>query len=397
LPEPSFTVSREDTLLDSGFESRLDPVEPWLSFPDPQVKILDFGLAKEVHGENCLTRSGVILGSVDFLSPEQASGAALDARSDLYSVGIILYQLLTGNLPLWDEDILRTLRNHMEGEVPPVRVVNHGVDARLEEFTMRLLKRNPGERFQNAEDASRGFGNAVRSPRPPREASKVLYEVLRSASRAEPCENGRENSEDKMQCDWSLLDGLSETEREVVVQAALIGDEFPLGLVSAPEFPSGSSLRDMLNAPGCGKIVQEVSGDPDLYRFRHPSAREALLSSLTAKTRKKMFLRIAKRIELHRTACDALASAPVLCGRSENESFWERILRYIPRVAEQLAEARDFRSAAGLYATFLELWSKLPEPVRASLQEKAANALLEIGRLSDRMARVSRGESSRPC
>jgi serine/threonine protein kinase len=152
--------------------------EPWLSFPRPQVKLLDFGLAKEKTLSERLTKTGVILGSVDFLSPEQAVGARLDERSDLYSLGVILYQILSGRLPFWDEDVLKTLLKHVHEEAPPIRSFNPGVDPRFEHLTLKLLRKDPDERVPGAEECARFLDEMKGRNARPRQASIALQAAL---------------------------------------------------------------------------------------------------------------------------------------------------------------------------------------------------------------------------
>ena len=131
------------------------------------VKVCDFGIAKlsdprafqtENNGK-VLTSSGTLIGTPEYMSPEQARGDALDARSDVYSVGIILYQLLVGHVPFSAENALGVVLKQVTDEpVPPSRV-RPGVNARLEAICMRALKKSCDDRYQTAKEMRRDLRN----------------------------------------------------------------------------------------------------------------------------------------------------------------------------------------------------------------------------------------------
>jgi serine/threonine-protein kinase len=124
------------------------------------VKILDFGLAKLVHQSEGtqLTNSGFALGTPGYMSPEQARGAESDERSDLYSVGVILYHLVTGRKPFMADSPLAVLRMHMDdAPVPPTKVVAKACSAELERVILRAMAKEPKARFQSAADFARAL------------------------------------------------------------------------------------------------------------------------------------------------------------------------------------------------------------------------------------------------
>ncbi|WP_375773836.1 protein kinase [Archangium gephyra] len=120
------------------------------------VKVLDFGIAKiqDAEGEGpALTRTGFVCGTPEYMSPEQARGATLDHRSDLYAVGVILYQLLTGRLPFESDSAVGYATKHLTEEpLPPSRKRSDiRVSPAMERLIMRALSKSPDDRPQDAE------------------------------------------------------------------------------------------------------------------------------------------------------------------------------------------------------------------------------------------------------
>jgi formylglycine-generating enzyme required for sulfatase activity len=115
-----------------------------------RVKILDFGLARPTETDNELTRQGTILGSPSFMSPEQARGKPLDGRSDLFSLGCVLYRLLTGELPFTAPDTLALLYALSNVAHRPVRELNPEVPEIVAEMVDRLMAKDPEDRPTSA-------------------------------------------------------------------------------------------------------------------------------------------------------------------------------------------------------------------------------------------------------
>jgi eukaryotic-like serine/threonine-protein kinase len=124
------------------------------------VKVLDFGLAKSVDASAFPssrglasfepTAAGVIMGTVAYMSPEQASGRPMDARSDVFSLGIVLYQMLTGSNPFEAENTMSTLERVYAAQPEPVTLFRQGTPAALEWCIDKALRKKPEDRFPNA-------------------------------------------------------------------------------------------------------------------------------------------------------------------------------------------------------------------------------------------------------
>ncbi|MCI0413998.1 protein kinase [bacterium] len=123
-----------------------------------QLKILDFGLAKVLRQpqEGLLqpvipqTQSGILLGTVQYLSPEQALGRSIDGRSDIFSLGTVLYQLATGRLPFQGQNAIEMIENILHVEPEPPTKVNREVSPMLEYITLKCLQKDPAARYQSA-------------------------------------------------------------------------------------------------------------------------------------------------------------------------------------------------------------------------------------------------------
>ncbi len=127
--------------------------------------ITDFGVARSL-GATGLTHSGVIIGTPEYLSPEQARGDAVDARSDLYAIGLILYEMLAGVLPFTAGTPAETVMQRIVRQPPSLAKARPDLPPWLQTFADRLLKLNPAHRFPSAREALRAL-ETRKVPRPP--------------------------------------------------------------------------------------------------------------------------------------------------------------------------------------------------------------------------------------
>ncbi|MFJ8541606.1 protein kinase [Streptomyces sp. NPDC093586] len=116
------------------------------------VKVMDFGIARAMQsGVTSMTQTGMVVGTPQYLSPEQALGRGVDARSDLYSVGIMLFQLVTGRLPFDADSPLAIAYAHVQENPVAPSSVNRALPPAVDALVARALKKNPNERFPSAE------------------------------------------------------------------------------------------------------------------------------------------------------------------------------------------------------------------------------------------------------
>ena len=122
--------------------------------PSGQVKVTDFGIARAfgAAGDTNLTQTGSVMGTAAYFSPEQAQGHAVDPRSDLYSLGCVLYEMLASRPPFTGETSMGIAVQHVQKAPEPPSSVNHRIPPGIEAITMRLLAKNPNDRYPSAED-----------------------------------------------------------------------------------------------------------------------------------------------------------------------------------------------------------------------------------------------------
>jgi hypothetical protein len=126
-----------------------------------EVKVADFGIAKAL-GKRDRTQAGVIKGKLDFMSPEQATGATLDARSDVFSVGTVLYLLATGRRPFAGGTDLETLTRIQNAVFDPPEKVRSQLAPQVAALISRAMRRAPGDRYQSADEMMRDVETALR-------------------------------------------------------------------------------------------------------------------------------------------------------------------------------------------------------------------------------------------
>ena len=120
--------------------------------PEALVKVTDFGIAQAVASEDHLAEAGSVMGTATYFSPEQAEGRAVDGRSDIYSLGVVLYEMLAGRPPFVGDSPLAVSSQHVHGTVAPLAQVNPAVPADLDAIVMKALAKNPAGRYATADD-----------------------------------------------------------------------------------------------------------------------------------------------------------------------------------------------------------------------------------------------------
>ncbi|MDP9006077.1 MAG: Stk1 family PASTA domain-containing Ser/Thr kinase [Actinomycetota bacterium] len=120
--------------------------------PNGQVKVADFGIARAVSTQENLTQAGTVMGTATYFSPEQARGEAVDPRSDVYSLGVVLYEMLTGRPPFTGDSPVAVAYKHVQETPQPPRARNPRIPGALEAIVLQAMAKETAERYASAED-----------------------------------------------------------------------------------------------------------------------------------------------------------------------------------------------------------------------------------------------------
>ena len=149
---------------------------------DDVVKLSDFGIARAVSSQTVsMTQPGMVMGSVYYISPEQAQGHELAATSDLYSFGVVLYQMLAGSLPYTGESPITIALKHVSSPVPELDLETLSVAPALAAIVRKLLQKTPTDRFASAIDVARALRQARENP-----LVTLPFDVRAAATSASP-------------------------------------------------------------------------------------------------------------------------------------------------------------------------------------------------------------------
>jgi serine/threonine-protein kinase len=119
---------------------------------DGLVKVTDFGIARAVNTEESLTQTGAVMGTATYFSPEQAEGIGVDSRSDIYSLGVVLYEMVAGRPPFLGESPVAVASKHVRDQPPPLHELASTVPADLEAVIMKAMAKSPDQRYATADD-----------------------------------------------------------------------------------------------------------------------------------------------------------------------------------------------------------------------------------------------------
>jgi serine/threonine-protein kinase len=121
------------------------------------VKVVDFGLAAVNDADARLTKTGILLGTPTYMAPEQVRARTIDARTDIYSLGVIMYEIFTGRPPYVADDPMAVLFQHVEGNPTPPRQLRLDMPPGLEAIILKAMWVDPAKRFQTMDDLRRGI------------------------------------------------------------------------------------------------------------------------------------------------------------------------------------------------------------------------------------------------
>jgi serine/threonine protein kinase len=141
------------------------------------VKVMDFGIAKVV-GTRGMTRTGMQLGTPAYMAPEQIQNKPIDTRTDIYALGITLYQMLSGQLPFQHESDFETMNSHVAAAPPPMKQMFAYAPVQYQNVVMKALEKDPNYRFQTVEEFSAALDNPESVPAPGSAATVVSPSVV---------------------------------------------------------------------------------------------------------------------------------------------------------------------------------------------------------------------------
>lgn len=124
--------------------------------------LMDFGLAKILEGTTALTGSGAILGTPEYIAPEQALGMTPTPQSDIYALGVMLYEMVTGQVPFQADTPLAVALKHIHDPLPLPREINAELSPAIENVILKALAKEPSERYEKASDLADAFAQAIR-------------------------------------------------------------------------------------------------------------------------------------------------------------------------------------------------------------------------------------------
>ncbi|MCK5375980.1 MAG: AAA family ATPase, partial [Acidobacteria bacterium] len=239
------------------------------------VKIVDFGLAVRERGVR-ITQEGGIAGTVDYMAPEQALGRELDGRTDLYALGVMLYEFTTSRLPFEGDNALAILSQHLHAPVVPPRTYRADLPAYIEDTILRLLAKDPDDRFATAAEVAAVLTQSPDAAAVPAPAgvSAALGGLVRGRM------VGRDSEIDALRRSWSETtlgrggmvlvsgepgSGKTRIARELVDYARITGGSVLQGgcyelEAATPYLPFVEALRSWVHASS-GEELREAVGD----------------------------------------------------------------------------------------------------------------------------------------
>lgn len=150
---------------DKGIVHRDIKPQNIMLLPDGTIKVADFGIARFSRQDMNATRSGdKAIGSVHYISPEQARGEITDEKADIYSVGVMLYEMLTGQLPFEADSAVSVAIMQMQSEAKPPRQINPGIPEGLEDITVKAMQKDTSKRYQSAAEMLCDFDEFKKNP-----------------------------------------------------------------------------------------------------------------------------------------------------------------------------------------------------------------------------------------
>ena len=344
--------------------------------PEMRVKLADFGIAR-LFGDAGHTQAGTVVGTAEYMAPEQAAGAAVDARVDLYALGLVMFAMLTGRPPFRGGDVMEVLRRQRKEQPPRVSAIVPGVPEAVDDLVARLLSKDPADRPPSALAVGRSLAalDHARPDEPSGEAGRVADATAAHPRGAEPTRPITAAP------DGTGIDLLAATRAIAGVARGTVGSpEEPAATqaVTPPTGRSGSALAHRATQPNRGL---EPAAAPPANRFTTVEELDRVAKAEADRVaRRERWIRLA--------AAGGLVAAVIAGGFA--------IFR--PLSADQLhdrirgiadAPAADLRDARPMIELFLK---RFPDDARAG-SVRALEHELDVDALERRVRRRPRSDA----
>ena len=223
---------------------------------DGIAKVTDFGIAKSVSNST-ITAFGTTLGSVHYFSPEHARGGFTDAKSDIYSLGVVLYEMLTGKVPFDADTPVSVALKHMQEEPVEPRLVNPEIPVAMNNIIMKAMKKDPNERYQSATEMLKDLTLALKNPDGNFTEENTINDfptqVIPTIERQKLEQKGKEQEKNKKQKKENFF-----TKHKNLMIALILILLFVLSLGGTILFMNITKPKDVQVPNLVGKTVEEV-------------------------------------------------------------------------------------------------------------------------------------------
>ena len=262
---------------DKGIVHRDIKPQNIMLLPDGTIKVTDFGIARFARSDIRLTSAAEkAIGSVHYISPEQARGEITDEKADIYSVGVMLYEMLSGRLPFEADNAVSIAIMQMQTEPKRIREINSDIPDGLEEITVKAMQKDPAKRYQSAAEMLYDIDEFKRNPSihfeykyfvdetPTRFVDAITRVKGTDASENTDEQNDEENAEQEEKKGFPVIPILAAVAGAFVLVALIfIGVAALLGLFG------GSDTKEVMVPNLVGKDYRDIQNDKDLNsKFR---------------------------------------------------------------------------------------------------------------------------------